>query len=111
MGGLLRAEAAVAPPQPVSEEPTRFPPYTPRVELEVAEDRSPIGNDEAADKVRRHAACTLVEPSTYGYMLFTLNGQNGEVEVSGYVQPEWWPAFIDLCQNTAQVGLQQIGRA
>ena len=101
----------MAVPQPVSEEPTRFPPHTPRVELEVAEDQSPITEDENADAVRRNAACTLVEPSTFGYMLFTLNGHNGEVEVSGYVQPEWWPAFIDLCQNTAQVGLQQIGRA
>lgn len=101
----------MAVPEPVSEEPTRFPPYTPQIELEVPAEHSPIGEDEQAEAVRRNAACTLVEPSTFGYLLFTLNGQSGEVEVSGYVEPAWWPAFIDLCQNTAQVGLQQIGRA
>lgn len=81
------------------------------IEINVAESDSPLDKDEQADAVRRAAAVNLLEPSTFGYLQFTLNGHSGEVEVSGYVQPEWWPAFIDLCQNTAQVGLQQTGRA
>jgi hypothetical protein len=101
----------VAVPPPQSQEPLRLPGEALPVEINVAESDSPIGRDEDADQVRRAAAVKLVEPSTYGYLQFTLNGETGEVEVSGYVQPEWWPAFIDLCQNTAQVGLQQIGRA
>lgn len=81
------------------------------MEIVIDHSESPIDNDETADEMRRHAAVSLVEPSTYGYLLFTLNGETNKVEVNGYVEPGMWPAFIDLCQNTAQVGLQQIGRA
>lgn len=107
----MRAEDVIkaAPePEPVDIE-AKFP-GVPRIEVEVQESSSPISKDETADAVRRAAAVSLVEPDTYGYLLFKLDA-NGQVEVQGYVQPEWWPAFIDLCQSTAQVGLETIGRA
>lgn len=82
----------------------------PKCEVDIEMSESPIDDDDAADVIRRSAAVDLVEPDTYGYLLFTLKkpskvSPQGEVDVKGFILPQWWPAFIDMLNQTASIGL------
>jgi len=105
---LVKAEEAVIEPPEAIEIDPKFE-GMPVCEVRVEESDSPIGADEAADALRNASAVSLVEPDTYGYLLFTLKKGaaegDGEIGVTGFVKPEWWPAFIEMCNSSAQVGL------
>lgn len=85
----------------------------PACEVAVEESQSPLAYDEEANRTRQEAALALTDPDIYGYVLLTLKkprgGNNGFLDVAGYVKPEWWPAFI-LMMARVREAAQRVAR-
>lgn len=77
----------------------------PDVECFVAESNSPLKREENRAQLTEDAM-KLTDDDTYGYLVMILKkdspaGHSGHVEVSGYVQDSWAPAFHEVCQRAA----------